>query len=594
MPGHRVGWAGFVVNTVLLAYLAYLPGYFLFTANRLRHVDPALPVPAVRVAFVVTRAPSEPWPVARGTLKAMLGQTFPGPYDVWLCDEAPTEEITAWCAGNGVHLSSRQGVAAYHRADWPRRTKCKEGNLAYFYDHWGYRDYDVVSQLDCDHVPSPTYLSEMVRPFGDPAIGYVAAPSVCDSNAPTSWAARGRLHREAAFHGPFMVGHHDNLAPACIGSHYAVRTAALQEIGGVGPELAEDFSTTFLLSSAGWQGAHAQDAEAHGEGPHTMAAMLTQEFQWSRSLMTLLYDTVPGHLRRLPLRQRVRFLFSLLHYPLLAVMTAGGLLMPAIAAVSGNVWVNIDYFEFLARWLPIPFWTLMVTLVLRRRGLLRPARAPIISWENWLYTLARWPFISLGVLAATRQKLRPRQVGFKVTPKERNGLERLPSRLVLPFVVFSLMLSVSSLVGERLGHHSGYVLLGIIGSAVYLVVSICLATLHATETARSAGASVPRAIRSTAALPLTLAWIPAVPLIAAFALSGPAIDTVLHPPRGIPGPVAPRAAVPSASPDAQPAQAAGATSAPSVTARPSPVTSTAARQLLPAARVTVLPGSNRS
>ena len=41
------------------------------------------------------------------------------------------------------------------------------------------------------------------------------------------------------------------LAPSCIGSHYAVRTHALKTIGGIGPELAEDFSTSFLLTSAG-------------------------------------------------------------------------------------------------------------------------------------------------------------------------------------------------------------------------------------------------------------------------------------------------------------------------------------------------------
>ena len=87
-------------------------------------------------------------------------------------------------------VATRNGREEYHRTTWPRRTKCKEGNLAYFYDHWGYRNYDVVAQLDCDHRPSRSYLTEVVRPFSDPAIGYVSAPSVCDTNASTSWSAR--------------------------------------------------------------------------------------------------------------------------------------------------------------------------------------------------------------------------------------------------------------------------------------------------------------------------------------------------------------------------------------------------------------------
>ena len=114
----------------------------------------------------------------------------------------------------------------------------------------------------------------MVRPFADPAIGYVAAPSVCDTNADESWAARGGLFREASFHGAFQLGHSGGWGRACIGSHYAVRTGALRDIGGVGPGLAEDFSTSFLLTSAGWHGAFAIDAEAHGDGPGTFAAML--------------------------------------------------------------------------------------------------------------------------------------------------------------------------------------------------------------------------------------------------------------------------------------------------------------------------------
>src|SRR2546430_15410972 len=134
-----------------------------------------------------------------------------------------------------------------------RRTRCKEGNLAYFYDHWGYRHYDVVVQFDCDHRPSPTYLAEMVRPFTDPAVGYVAAPSVCDANAATSWAARGRLYREATFHGAFQLGHSDGWAPACIGSHYAVRTTALQDIGGLRAPPPPGVSTPLPLHPGGWR-----------------------------------------------------------------------------------------------------------------------------------------------------------------------------------------------------------------------------------------------------------------------------------------------------------------------------------------------------
>jgi len=514
-PEHVITWPGMVVNTVLLVYLALLPGYFLIVVNRLRGVREDLRIPDLRAAFVVTKAPSEPWPVARQTLEAMLAQDFPHSYDVWLCDEDPSEETLTWCDERGVRVASRRGVEQYHRTEWPRRTKCKEGNLAWFYDQWGYRNYDVVAQLDCDHVPGPTYLAEMVRPFGDPAVGYVAAPSMNDRNAATSWAARGRLHREATFHGPSQTGHQAGLAPSCIGSHYAVRTVALRDAGGVGPELAEDFSTSFLLTSAGWQGTFAHRAEAHGEGPHTLAAMLVQEFQWSRSLTVLFLGLVPAHLRRLPWRLRLRFLFALTFYPLVVLTAGGGLLLPPIAAVTGVPWVNVNYVAFLMHWMTIPVWVLLIALLLRRRGLLRPRQSPILSWESWLYVLIRWPYIARGVLAAVVQQVRCRPVTFKVTPKVRDGLEPLTLGVLAPYLAITGGLSAAALIGERTGSAVGYVFLCLLGSLSYAMVSLAVPLLHAREAARDSGVGVLLAIRRTVAGPVTLGVAALIPLVVA-------------------------------------------------------------------------------
>jgi cellulose synthase/poly-beta-1,6-N-acetylglucosamine synthase-like glycosyltransferase len=516
-PEHRLTLPGLIVNCVLLLYLSVMPSYFLLAVNRLRGVEESLEVPRLRVALVTTKAPSEPWDVAARTLEAMLDQRYPHPYDVWLCDEDPSAEILGWCAERGVKVSTRRNLQEYHRAQWPRRTRCKEGNLAYFYDRWGYRDYDVVAQLDCDHVPASTYLEEMVRPFVDPAIGYVAAPSVCDTNAEESWSARGRLFAEASFHGPLQAGHH-GIAPVCIGSHYAVRTSALQQIGGIGPELAEDFSTTFLLTSAGWQGAFAHRAEAHGEGPHTFAAMVTQEFQWARSLVSVLLRLAPRHLRRMPWRMRCRFVFALSYYPLFAMMTGLGLLLPPVAAVSGAGWLSVNYFEFLARWSVLTICLFAIHQLLRARGLLRPARPPVLSWEISLFVLAKWPYVARGVLAAVRQAIRPRPVDFRVTPKVRDGLEPLPARLVLPYLLISTLLSTAAIVGEFSTDTAGYIFLSLLGATMYAIVSLAVPLLHAREAARTALLPFGFAIRRTAGLPVLLGLLALVPLAAGAAI----------------------------------------------------------------------------
>lgn len=516
-PAHRVSWFGLIVNSAVLFYLSVMPVYFMVGVNRLRRIGSHISVPPLRVAFVVTRAPSEPWAVAERTLLAMLAQDYPHRFDVWLCDEAPTDEIREWCAVSGVNLSTRFGVEAYHRDRWPRRTKTKEGNLSYFYDRIGYERYEVVSQLDCDHVPAARYLAEMVRPFADEAIGYVSAPSVCDTNAAQSWSARGRLHREATFHGPAQLGHSAGMAPVCIGSHYAVRTRALREIGGVGPELAEDFSTSFLMNSAGWQGAFAIDAEAHGDGPLTFSAMLVQEFQWSRSVTVLASGLVLRHIGRMPLKLRLRFSYALIYYYLLAGTTVGGLALAPYAAVTGVPWVNVNYVEFLLRWWSISFWVLALVLLLRRRGLLRPHRAPIISWENNLYCLTRWPMIAWGVIAGLMLQIRPRALTLKVTPKGASGIEPFPMRLVMPYLLIVLIMSGASIYAESYTNAAGYVFLCLLCAVTYSVVSIVVPILHALECARAAGKRFGTVARQTALVPLIFAVVAAVPVGVAIA-----------------------------------------------------------------------------
>ncbi|MGW7055955.1 glycosyltransferase family 2 protein [Streptomyces sp. NPDC054888] len=513
-PQHRAGWAGLIVNSVLLLYLTGLPCYFFATAMRLRRVNPALPVPSLAVAFAVTRAPAEPWNTVRHTLEAMLAQTYPHSYDVWLCDEAPTEEIEEWCRRHQVTISCRRGVAPYHRAQWPRRTRCKEGNFAYFYDHWGYWRYAVVAQLDCDHVPAPGYLAEMVRPFSDPAIGYVAAPSICDSTDAASWAARGRQHREAVWHGAVQLGHSDGLAPMCIGSHYAVRTRALRQIGGLGPELAEDFSTTYLLNSAGWHGAFAIDAEAHGDGPLNFADMVTQEYQWSRSLTTMLLDLLPRHLGRLPFVLRLRFGYALAYYPLLGLMIVAGLALPPIAVITGLPWMNVNYFDFLIHFWSMPVWLVLTLCMMRRRGLFRPRTAPLISWETWLFALARWPFVVCGLFGAVVQKARHRPVTFKVTPKVSGGPQPLLARLTLPFDGLAVALSSIALLGELTSPSAGYVFLCVLAATTYAAVAVAVPVLHVREAAKASGLRYTAALR-TARLSLTLGLLSSVPVAAA-------------------------------------------------------------------------------
>jgi cellulose synthase (UDP-forming) len=476
-PGHATGDGRYALVTALLAWVFFLQGFFLLVS--LRAVRPAAPCPSpgdFRVAIIVTKTPVEPFAVVRRTIEAMLAQD--PPHDTWLADEDPDPETLAWCAARNVRISTRKGRADYHRESWPRRTRCKEGNLAFFYDHWGYDDYDIVVQLDADHVPQPGYLREMLRPFADPGVGYVSAPSICAANARESWAARTRLHTEAAFHGALQAGYSNGLAPMCIGSHYAVRTAALRGVGGLGPDLAEDHSTTLMLNAGGWRGVHALDAIAIGDGPANVADMAIQEFQWSRSLVTLLLRHTPRHLKALPWRLRAQFLFCQLLYPLIAGTMLTFYLLPIAAVALDLRYAHVSYPAFLAYVLPPLAILILHTAALRRDGLFRPHDAPILSWEKVIFVLLQWPWVLWGCVMALRDRLTRRFVDFRITPKGAPACGPLPVLIPAVYGALTLGATVPVLATGRLEHGGGFLLLALLTGALYALALAVVVIRH--------------------------------------------------------------------------------------------------------------------
>jgi cellulose synthase (UDP-forming) len=490
-PEHNTWAIGYAMVTLVLIWVTFLPLYFMvifFGAKRIRG-DLALPEGS-RIAMVVTKAPSEPVEILKKTLLAMLAQDLP--HDNWLADEDPSPEMVAFCREHGVRISTRKGVEAYHQKAWPRRTRCKEGNLAYFYDHYGYERYDFVAQLDADHVPEPDYLREIMKPFGDPEVGYVSAPSICDANARESWSAAGRLHVEASMHGALQVGYNYGWAPLCIGSHYAVRTAALREIGGLGPELAEDHSTTLLFNAGGWKGVHAVDAIAHGDGPSTFADLATQEFQWSRSLTTILLQYMPTYYHRLPAPLKFQFVFSQLWYPLFAGFMALMYLMPMIALLLRRPFVGVTFPDFLLHYMPVGLTMIALAYSWRRTGVFRPIDAPILSWQGAAFLFARWPWALAGCLASVRDRITGTFVDFRVTPKGAGPAAHLPRRVLMPYAIMSVGAILPTFLVSDAGSAGGFYIFSILNAVTYGGLLLLIVLRHARENGLSIGFSGPR------------------------------------------------------------------------------------------------------
>ncbi|WP_245670356.1 glycosyltransferase family 2 protein [Corynebacterium crudilactis] len=480
-PDHVGTRTGLILNTSVAAFLLLLPIAFVSRIHAIRRINPEIPLPDARVALVTTRAPSEPFSEVQPTLEAMLRQNYQADYDVWLCDEAPPDEIYQWCATNGVHISTRHNEEDYHRSSWPRRTRCKEGNLAYFYDNYGYENYDIVGQFDCDHIPEPDYLEAILRPFSDPNVGYVAAPSMCDLNQKDSWSARGRLYAEAMIHGPHQSAHNGGLTPTCIGSHYAVRTADLAKAGGIGPELAEDFSTSYVIRLTGADGAFAIDAKAHGQGPSTFAAMITQEFQWCRSLTVLLFTLVGRTLHVYRPRLKFRFLFALLVMPAMGLMTGAGFLIAPLAVIFDQQWMSMSLLNFIVFTTVVSLPLVGMLWILRRAGLLRPNDVPVINWESGLFQIVRWPYVVRGFFAGLRQVIFRNEVHFQVTPKGDLGVQPISLRVMLPYHFLTIAMIAIGVWGVIDDRSPGYAGLTLLGGLIYGFVCFFVPWMHFHE-----------------------------------------------------------------------------------------------------------------
>lgn len=480
-PEHISSIGRYVVVTSVLLWVTLIPAYFivLFANARVPVSNAALP-PNWRVAMVVTKTPSEPFSIVRKTLRGALAQRG-FDHDTWLSDEDPTPETLAWCRKHGVSVSTRKGAPDYHRQTWPRRKRCKEGNLAYFYDHFGYERYDFVSQFDADHIPSPDYLSHALAPFADPAVGYVSAPSICDTNAGKSWSARGRLYVEASLHGALQAGYNSGWAPLCIGSHYTVRTVALRSVGGLGPELAEDHSTTLLLNAGEWRGVHAVDAIAHGEGPETFSDLVVQEFQWSRSLVTILLDYSPFYVPKLPKRIRFQFFFSQLWYPMFSMMMALMFALPIIALTTGAPFANVTYVDHFIHIFPLSATLLVLAYWWRSTGMFRPVDAKIVSWEGIAFLLLRWPWALFGSLAAVWDRLTGTVVDFRITPKGAVHKEALPFRVIAPYLIFAGVSSCVVWLVEDPGTAAGFYIFNLINAIIYDSLVVLVLWRHARE-----------------------------------------------------------------------------------------------------------------
>lgn len=433
------------LTTINIFWLPALAIYFYYFSLRGEDFSKEYTkIPTGRLALITTKVPSEPLNIVQNTLRAMLKQKFPRKYDVWLCDEDPTEETIRWCEENNVQISTRKGNPDYYRTIHPRKRRCKEGNLSFFYDKYGYDKYDFVIQFDADHAPEKDFSIEVMKQFNDPKVGYVATPSIIDLNNNESWTVRARNYWEATTHGPLQSGAQSGYAPVCFGSHYSLRTKALKEAGGIGPEIAEDYTSTLMLNAIGWKGAFARNAIAHGMGAVGVVDCMIQEYQWSLVGMRAALLVAPKAFLKMPFKIKLQMVVWTFWYPVVTLISLISILIPPFSMWTNYSPIYIEGEQFWIKYLLLNATFIAYVYWLKNLKHLRPHWAWQLSWETMVFQILQLPWIFIGWVRGLYQvitgfdPIKSEKKKLHHTDKANTAAKGIPFKYFLPHFIVIL------------------------------------------------------------------------------------------------------------------------------------------------------------
>jgi cellulose synthase (UDP-forming) len=465
-------------------------------------VPKALP-PGLRVAMLTTIVPSrEPLSVVERTLRAMRKVRYRGQVDVWILDEGDDPAVKAMAERLGVHHFSRKGIPRYNQPAGPFRARTKAGNHNAWRD--GYeRLYDVVAQMDPDHVPLPCFLERTIGYFRDPDVAFVVAPQVY-GNMYESWVAHGASVQQYLFSGVVERGGNGLDAPLLIGTNHLYRPAAWREIGGYQDSIIEDHLTSMRvqgtinpLTGNPWRGVYTPDVLAIGEGPETWTDYFNQQKRWAYGIWEIVLKRNLRAGMKLSSRQRLLYGLVQFYYPSVGFAVFLGTIATAVYLLLGVTSIRLNSVQWLALWSASMMSWLILWLWLRRFNLAVHERR---EWgvAGMLLVLFAGPvYVAAGVTAVL---LRP--LTYAVTAK---GYLKTPDsiRTFRLHFVWAAIAAVLLVVSFRF--HHDYTSLRIWGTLALITGLGPPLILMASRL--SLGGSAVAAPRS-ASVPYDSAWVP--------------------------------------------------------------------------------------
>jgi cellulose synthase (UDP-forming) len=443
----------------------------------------------LRVAMLTTIVPDrEPLALVTETLQAMREVEFPGEVDVWILDEGDDPLVRRAADALGVRHFSRRTRAEYNQPSGPFRSRTKAGNHnAWRAEHE--HAYDIVAQMDPDHVPLPCFLDRTLGYFRDPDVAFVVAPQVY-GNMYDGFVQHAAAAQSFVFTGVIQRGGNGLGAPLLIGTNHLYRTTAWAAIGGYQDSLIEDHLTGLTVCGAvnsatahPWKGVYTPDVLAVGEGPTSWTDFFKQQRRWAYGVADIVLRHSPRLIPRLAPRQRIAYFMLQSFYPSCAFAWVCGNVVTASYLVFGLATPRIDWW-WSGVWLCSTSAAFLLLGWLRRYDIAPHERAEF-GVRGLFASLVSGPvYFGAALQAVLRVPL-----GYAVTPKgtlaSQDSLRTFTSHLLWAAGVAGA-LALGAWIGHVEPVRSGWALLTI-STCASLPAALLIARLRSRSRQSSVG-----------------------------------------------------------------------------------------------------------
>ena len=164
--------------------------------------------------------------------------------------------------------------------------------------------------------------------------------------------SKGAAEQTYGFYGPTQIGMNGRNCAVAIGANCTFRRKALESIGGHGIGLAEDLVTSIRIHAAGWKSVYAPVIVSRGLVPEDVGSFCKQQLKWSRGVHEVLFAELPRLWKKLSFWQKVSYT-TIGTYYMSGLSMLLFLLFPFLFLFFNMLPANMDFMEFLVRWLPV-------------------------------------------------------------------------------------------------------------------------------------------------------------------------------------------------------------------------------------------------